>query len=163
MADFEAITTQEEFDKAIQKRLAQKEREVTERFKDFISPDDMAKKSAEHESVITKMSEELKAAQEKLAGHDAEVSDLKQRAERAETTILKSKVAHENGVPIELADRLIGGTEDELKADAEKIAGFLRPASAPPARSTEPPVATKENAQLAALAGMIPSLMPAQN
>ena len=45
--EFTPITTQEEFDKAIQKRLAQKEREMTESFKEYMSPDDVKTLKAE--------------------------------------------------------------------------------------------------------------------
>ena len=52
MADFKPIETQEDFDKMIQKRLEQKEREVLERFKDYSSPDDVAALKADFEKKI---------------------------------------------------------------------------------------------------------------
>ena len=42
MGDFIPIQTQEEFDKAIKARLAQKDRELEERFKDYLSPEKAA-------------------------------------------------------------------------------------------------------------------------
>lgn len=47
---------------------------------------------------------------------------------------MKNKVAYENKLPIELSDRLIGQTEEELKADAEKLSEIIKPqgAGAPP-------------------------------
>ena len=41
MADFKVIETQEEFDKAIKSRLAQKDRELEEKYKDYLSPEDV--------------------------------------------------------------------------------------------------------------------------
>lgn len=138
MADFKVIETQEDFDKAIQKRLEQKDRELAEKFKGWLSPDDVNALKAEHEKALNEVQEKLKKAQDAQGTHDAQVQELTQRAAQAESALLKSKIAHENGVPIELADRLVGVTAEELKADAEKIAGYLAPKSAPPLRSTEP-------------------------
>ena len=57
MSEFTPITTQEEFDKAIQKRLAQKEREVTENFKEYMSPDNVKELRAEFERKIKEAQE----------------------------------------------------------------------------------------------------------
>lgn len=138
MADFRVIETQEEFDKAIQKRLEQKDRELAEKFKGWLSPDDVNALKAEHEKALGDITAKLAKAEEKVGAHDEQVQQLTQRAAQAESALLKSKIAHETGVPIELADRLVGATAEELKADAEKIAGYLAPKSAPPLRSTEP-------------------------
>ena len=138
MADFKVIETQEDFDKAIQKRLEQKDREVAEKFKGWLSPDETNALKAEHEKAIQEMQAKLTKAEETAGTHDTQIQELTQRAAQAESALLKSKIAHETGVPIELADRLVGATAEELKADAEKIAGYLAPKSAPPLRSTEP-------------------------
>lgn len=138
MADFKVIETQEDFDKAIQKRLEQKDREVAEKFKGWISPDDANALKAEHDKALQEMQAKLAKAEETAGTHDTQIQELTQRAAQAESALLKSRIAHETGVPIELADRLVGATAEEIKADAEKIAGYLAPKNAPPLRSTEP-------------------------
>ena len=50
---------------------------------------------------------------------------------------MKNRIAYENKLPLELANRLIGETEDELKADAEQLASLVRPSAAPPLKSTD--------------------------
>lgn len=137
MSDFTPITTQEDFDKAIQKRIAQAEKATAERFEGFSSPDDIAAMKAEYEKKLSDAAEELKKATEKIAGHDQIVSDLTTRATKAETSLLKNKVAHANGVPLELADRLAGDDEEALTKDAQTFASFMKPKSAPPSVSTE--------------------------
>lgn len=42
------------------------------------------------------------------------------------STRLKLQVATEKGLPVEIASRLIGETEDEIRADAEKMASLLK-------------------------------------
>lgn len=135
MGDFKVIETQEELDKIIKSRLAQKDREVAEQFKDYLSPDDAKAMKANFEKQIEEANKSVKEAQDKLKNFDATVSDLTKRAEAAETSLLKNKVANEYKLPLELAGRLIGTTEEELKADAESLSGILKPsggAGAPP-------------------------------
>lgn len=138
MAEFKAITTQEEFDSAIQKRLAQKEREITERFKDYLSPDDAVKLKNGYDEQIKGLNDSLKAANEKISGFDAELSDAKAKAEKAEHALLRGRVAAAKGLPLELSDRLIGETKEDLEKDADNFASFMRPHAAPPMRSNDP-------------------------
>lgn len=146
MSEFKTIETQEEFDKMIQKRLEQKEREVSERFKDYLSPDEVAKIKSEFEGKIKTANDSLKAERDKSIEHSKVVSELEQRAKSAETKWLKGKVAMEKGIPFELADRLIGDTEEELLKDAESVSSLLAPRTAPPMRTNEPQGTTPNNA-----------------
>ena len=61
MAEFKVIETQEEFDSAIQKRLAHKEREVSERFKGYLSPDDVKALTADYDGKLSKAQTDLEA------------------------------------------------------------------------------------------------------
>jgi len=53
----------------------------------------------------------------------------------AEAELLKFKVAAAHQLPVELAERLVGATEDELAEDAARLKAFMAPPtpSAPPA------------------------------
>lgn len=134
MSDFNPIETQEEFDKAIKARLAQKDRELAEKYKGYLSPDEAEAMKADFKKQIEEANKSVKEANEKLSTFDKTVSELTQRAEKAETTVLKTKIANEKNLPIELADRLIGNTEEELKADADSLSGIIKPTGkgAPP-------------------------------
>lgn len=156
MSDFKVIETQEEFDKMIQKRLEQKEREVSERFKDYLSPDEVAKIKSDFEGKIKEVNESLKAERDKSIEHSKVVSELENRAKTAETKWLKGKVAMEKGIPFALADRLIGETEEELLKDAESVSTLLAPKTAPPLRTNEPSGGTPNNAN--AYASLLASL-----
>ena len=146
MGEFKTIETQEEFDKIIQKRLEQKEREVSERFKDYLSPEEVAKLKSEFDGKIKAANDSLKAERDKSIEHSKVVSELENRAKSAETKWLKGKVAMEKGIPFELADRMIGETEEELLKDAESVSSLLAPKSAPPMRTNEPQGTNPNNA-----------------
>ena len=130
--EFKAITTQEEFDKAIQKRLAQKDREAEEKYRDYLAPDKVDALKDKYNKEIAELKESAKSAAEKIAGFDKEKADLLSRATSAETALLKGKVANKHKIPFELSDRLVGKTEEELEKDAENFAGLIGPQTTPP-------------------------------
>lgn len=119
--NFKVIETQEELDKIIKSRLAQKDREVAETYKDYLSPEKVEAMKADYGKQLEEADKRVKEAQDKLKTFDDTVSELTKRAETAEVSLLKNKVAIENNVPISSAYRLIGTTEEELKADAIKF------------------------------------------
>ena len=138
MSEFTPIMTQEDFDKAIQKRLAQKEREMTEQFKEYMSPDDVKSLRADLDRKVEEANKAVKDIEDKLKAKDQTVAEITKRAETAEGNLLKNRIAYENKLPLELAGRLIGSTEEELKADAESLAGLMKPTSTAPLRTGDP-------------------------
>lgn len=72
------------------------------------------------------------------------VDDIKQELQKYKIKNLKTSIAVEAGIPLELAGRLSGETEDELKADAETLAGLVKTKQTLPLKSTEPPVDDKD-------------------
>lgn len=129
MAEFKAITTQEEFDIAIKDRLKRQEDSIKSQYADYGSlKDTIAKlqneaqawtgKEKELKDKADSLEKEKKDVQDKLDAADKKVKDL-------ETDALKTKVAIEKGLPLELRSRLAGQTEDEIKADAEALAGII--------------------------------------
>ena len=149
MAEFKAIQTQEEFDVAIQHRL---ERERA-KFSDYEA---LKEKAGRYDELAAKNYEKALAdVQDKLDTAQGRVTELTGRAERAEASLLRSKIAHEYQIPYELAERLSGATEDEMRKDAEALSRYIaKPATAPLA-STEPP---QQDAKSAALRNMLQNL-----
>lgn len=146
MSEFTPIETQEDFDKAIKARLAQKDRELAEKYKDFMAPNDVEVLKANFGKQIEEANKKAKEAQENYAALDGKVSELTKRAESAESSLLKNKIAYEHKLPLELANRLIGTTEEELTKDAESLSGLIKP-------STTPPLHTSNNNNPAAAGG----------
>ena len=122
--EFKAIETQEALDAIIKGRLERNTRsvtdsvtaEITKKFEGYISPDD-AKKSADQ---ITALTEKLKESETRIA-------ELTAKNSAYEISSVKMRIAQESGLPIELAERLSGSTEEELKKDAETLAKLVKP------------------------------------
>lgn len=162
MSDFTPIQTQEEFDRAIKSRLAQKDRELEEKYKDYMSPDKVASLKGDYENKLEEMKKSAKEAADKLSANAQTVTELTKRAESAENSLLKNKIAYQHKLPLELAGRLVGTTEDELTKDAESLASLIKPSSAPPLKSIDPNAATK-SASDQALLGLLSQIKGENN
>lgn len=83
--------------------------------------------------------EALKTAEKQLGELNTSLTDLKTQHEAKDKTItdltaektkyelssLKTRIAHEKGIPYDLVDRLQGEDEKAISADADKLAGLL--------------------------------------
>lgn len=154
MAEFKPITTQAEFDLAIQERL-DRER------KKFADYEDLKGKAREldelkgrnYEGTITALQKQLEEANGKLAGLD----ELTKRAESAERALSKTKIAGEYRIPLELSERITGESEADMRKDAERLARFVV-SGTPPMASSEPVgkgSGSNTDAALAALSGQL--------
>lgn len=114
--DFEPITTQEKLDEILTAERA--------KFEGYASPDDVAS-----------YEERIKTLTAKAAKLEKSNAELDKANKAHELNALKTKVARESGLRYELADRLTGTTEEELRADAQKLATYT--AAAAPLKSTE--------------------------
>lgn len=112
MTEFKPINTQEEFNEAIRERLARE----TAKYSDY---EDIKKKNGEYEQKISGFAEE-KAGLEKM------VAELTSKNKAYETNSVKMRTALEMGLPTELAERLAGDTEEDIKKDAKKLADLFK-------------------------------------
>ncbi|MCT1363316.1 DUF4355 domain-containing protein [Microbacterium sp. p3-SID131] len=128
--EFQAITSQEDFDKAIQARIARER----SKFSDYDDLKAKADKFAEWENA---QKTEAQKAQEALEQAQRELAETRLQAARAE-------VAASKGVPVEL---LSGGTREELEAAADALIAFRgEPAKGPviPGQGKQPPEAAQD-------------------
>lgn len=116
--EFKAIETQEDFDAAIKARLDRNTKTVTDEVKKsyegYISPDE-----------VKKLTEQVDTLTKQLTEKDTSIADLTAKNKQYETASVKARIAHEKGLPYELAERLSGETEQDIAADAEKLAQFV--------------------------------------
>lgn len=101
---------------------------------------------------------QLKGLQDALDSQKGElgsIEDLKNEVETYKLTNLKTNIAVQAGIPLELAGRLSGATEEEIKADAETMAGFVNKKTPLPLKHTEP---SKKDSADQAYANMIDKL-----
>ena len=140
--EFKAIETQEDFDAAIKARLDRNTKTVTDEVKKsyegYIPPDEVKKLNDQ----ITSLTE-----------RDGSIADLTAKNKQYETASVKARIAHEKGLPYELAERLSGETEQDIAADADKLAQFV--GSQKPAA----PLYNPQGAGTAAVSGTDAALM----
>lgn len=138
---FEAITTQEQLDAVIKDRL-EREREKFSGYEDYKKKagdyDELKKKADGYETTIAEYKKAVDG-DDKNPGYKKQLKDLQGKVKGYETNSVKMRIAHENGIPYELAERLSGEDEDSIKKDAEKMAKYLKASGRRvPLASTEP-------------------------
>lgn len=81
---------------------------------------------------------ELEGTVEELKGYKDQLTEKDNLIKEYELKNLKYRIAVEAGIPIELASRLTGESEDELKRDAEMLSSFIARKQTLPLKDTEP-------------------------
>ena len=126
---FEPITTQEQFDAAISERI-RRERDKFAGFDEYKSKaesaDALQKQLEKLNADLEKARNELASANQKIGDLPTQLNEATTRAKMAERTNLQYKIAHETGLPFELAGKLSGDTEDEMRNDAQNMAPYLQ-------------------------------------
>ena len=146
MSEFKPITTQEEFDAAIKERLSREKA----KYSDY---DQLKSRVEELEKENGGLKSTIEAANQSKADADKQLEVLQNQIAGYETASLRTRVALQYGLPYDLADRLQGTDEESFKADAERLAGFMK--------KSQPvyPLGTKEPSSIddkdAALKGML--------
>lgn len=137
MSEFTPIETQEQFDEAIKDRLARAEKKWQEKYSGYLSPEDLSGKTQEYEDKITELSNSLNGANEKATKDSQTIADLEAKIKAHETASVKSRIAHEVGIPYELANKLSGETEEDIRKDAEALKPFVAQKTTAPLRNPE--------------------------
>ncbi len=133
MEDFKPIETQEQFNTMIADRLKREREAVEKKFEGYLSPEDVNKK---YQGYMSQEDVEKKykgyLSPEDVAKKDAEIK-------RYESDSVKTRIAGECGLPLEMAQRLQGSDEDSIRKDAKALAKVLGNAKrvVAPLKSTE--------------------------
>lgn len=139
MSEFKPITTQEEFDNAIKERLAREK----SKYSDY---DQLKSRVTELEEENVGLKSTIEASNQIKADADKQLEEMQKQISNYETASLRTRVALQHGLPYDLADRLQGNDEESFKADAERLAGFMK-SNQPiaPVKETEPVLEKTEN------------------
>lgn len=123
---FEAITTQEQLEAVLKERL-ERERAKYQGYDEYKAKaaELDALKGKDLEGKLQDLEKQLKAEKEGRAADAQALQETKAKLQTAEQSALRARVAQEAKLPYELADRLKGATEEELKKDAESLKGLL--------------------------------------
>jgi len=80
---------------------------------------------------------ELEGTVEELKGYKDQLTEKDNLIKEYELKNVKYRIAVETGIPLALADRLSGKSEEEIKKDAESLASFINQKSKLPLKTTE--------------------------
>lgn len=128
---FKAIETQEELDRIIQERLSREKGE-------FADYDEIKTRNAALEAELDDLKSTIEDSSNAAKTHEQTIADLNKQIAEKETVNLRTRIALQNGLPIDLADRLVGDDEESIKADAERLASFVsKKQTPPPLKNTE--------------------------
>lgn len=115
---------------------------MAEHGKALTDKDSRLKDLADNKQVLEKqvndLNQALSSTSKKYEGYDEKLKTLEKEANDFKLENLKFKIAHQNGLPLELANRLAGGDEEALQKDASVLAEFVKSKASLPLASTEP-------------------------
>lgn len=130
---FTPIENQEQLDEVIKDRLNR------EREKSDAQNEEKNTQIAALEKQVKELKGELENANKKNAEQEKQITDLVKVKSSYEMSALKTRIAHEEGLPYELANRLSGDDEDALREDAQKLSKMIvKPTPYEPPANTEP-------------------------
>ncbi len=136
--EFQAITTQEELDRVIGDRLKRERETASKKYADY---DELKSKVAAYEKQLGELNSSFDETNKKTEEYEKTINELTGKNKTYELASLKARIAHEKGIPYELAGRLTGEDEESLKADAESLSKLIAVTGkqpAPPLKDTEP-------------------------
>ncbi len=111
MAEFTPITTQEQLEAVLAEKLKEREKGASKELEEL----------REKAGRVQGLEKALKDANAKAAGQEKEAGELRAKIKGYETTEVKTRIAHEVGIPYELAGRLSGEDEESIRKDAENM------------------------------------------
>lgn len=118
--------------------------------KDYVPRSEFNKKNDDLKTLekqVGELNTSLETLTKEKATHDQTVADLTSKVSTYEMASLKARIAHETGIPYELASRLSGDDEAAIRKDAEALSGFIKNnQQLPPLKSTESSVGDDEDA-----------------
>lgn len=98
--------------------------------------DDIKEENKTLKDTVTTLENSLK----EFEGYEDKLAEKDNLIKEYELENLKYLIANENGIPLELASKLSGETEEDLKKDAETLSSFITKKQTLPLRTTEPQV-----------------------
>lgn len=112
--------------------------------------DDIKTENQTLKDTVTTLENSLKD----FEGFEDKLTEKDNKIKEYEIKNLKYRIANENGIPLELASKLAGETEEDLKKDAETLSSFITKKQTLPLRTTEP----KVDDEMAPYKGMLDNL-----
>lgn len=138
MSDFTVIETQEQLDKVIGERIKRERENAEKKFEGYLSPEAATEKYKGYLSPEdVKKQYEGYLAPEEAAKKDARIKSY-------EAASVRTRIAHEVGLPYEMASRLSGEDEDAIRKDAQALWKLMGRKPAAPLADPESGKETKD-------------------
>lgn len=130
---FKVIETQEQFDEMVKDRLERaKETARKETLAEFSDYEDLKQQIDRFKTATSEKDNTIKELESRLKTTEKEKADAQAKTTAVELANTKIKVANELGIPIEMADRLTGDSEESIREDAEHLKDYFgQPKTAP--------------------------------
>ena len=136
--EFKVIETQEQLDAILKERLTRQEESINKKYADY---EQLKKKVGELESANQKLGQSATESASKLTEYEKQIAEKDLKIKGYEANSVKNRIALEVGLPFEMASRLKGETEEEIRKDAELLFKAIG-ASKPVAPLANPEVPT---------------------
>lgn len=123
---FKAIETQEELNNIIQNRLNKQKESYEKKLNELNTILDEKNKMQEELNNLKVSNTEEENVKENLLQENKKLQD---EVSLYKLNDLKRKIAIENGINYELASRLQGNTEEEIRKDAQSLSQLVKPSN----------------------------------
>ena len=103
MSDFKVIETQQELDQIIRERLDRQKESLEKQFGDY---DQLKTRNEELENEVGALKTAAEESKNAASQYDQTIAELNAKVTSYETANLRTRIAIQNGLPLDLADRL---------------------------------------------------------
>lgn len=134
---FTVIETQEQLDAIISERVARAKDSARKEFEGWISPDALEKKTAELNSQLTGLNDQIKTLTEEKTTLESSIEEKNGKLAQYEIDSVKTKVAREYGLSYDAIEFLQGADEEAIKKSAESLKHLVKSTSIAPQYNPE--------------------------
>lgn len=134
---FTVIETQEQLDAVISERVARAKDSARKEFEGWISPDALEKKTAELNSQLTGLNDQIKTLTEEKTTLESSIEEKNGKLAQYEIDSVKTKVAREYGLSYDAIEFLQGADEEAIKKSAESLKHLVKNTSIAPQYNPE--------------------------
>ena len=129
-------------DRIISERLSRQKESFEKQLADY---DQLKTAKADLENQVGTLQSTIEQSKSGQEDYTKQISDLTSKVAGYETANLRTRIALQNGLPFDLADRLVGEDEESIKADAERLSSFVTKQHSAPLKDVEPNIQKDEN------------------
>lgn len=153
---FTVIETQEQLDAIIGERVARAKDSARKEFEGWISPDALEKKTAELNSQLAGLNDQIKTLTEEKTTLESSIEEKNGKLAQYEIDSVKTKVAREYGLSYDAIEFLQGADEEAIKKSAESLKHLVGANKTPPLGNPEKPM--EEDGVMAAFKKLNPNM-----